>query len=294
MASLKDLRDKIKGVGTTRQITSAMKLMATARVGGAIRAVKETQGYIERLIGIISQVAYKARQSEIRSGLYVEGEIKKVCNIVVGGERGLCGSFNYDLHDLAYKEIKKTHISEQTVIVIGKRPVQYLKVRGIPVHQHFDDLPMYDVDRLSVKLLALSREIFKDYKKHKYDMVNIIYTSFNSAASMKPVAKQIFPIVPHHALEPTLRGKSTLDYLYDFEPEPLAMLHHLQPRYIYFSLLTSALESYAAEQVSRMNAMTSANDRAEEMMEELNTTLNRIRQSAITQEIIEVISGSVC
>ena len=295
MASLRDIRQKIKSVTTTQQITNAMRMMSTAKLSRAVEAVNKAKPYITKLLSLARHI--KTVIPDLKHPAFEKRELKKTSAIIIGGERGLCGGFNQELHNYVQKRIKKLDISKQKFYVIGQKPIKFLQFLNIPIEKEF---PTLNINELKPKLIELSKELYEEFKAKKTDRVNIIYTSYTSSVNRPIVNFQMLPLPEKSDLfaetekEPSEEEKkshiSSQDF--DFFPSPIEIFDSILPRYMYNSLLKAVLESVAAEQCSRMIAMTSATDRANEKLESLRLELNRSRQAQITQEINEVVAGS--
>ena len=295
MASLRDIRQKIKSVTTTQQITNAMRMMSTAKLSRAVEAVNKAKPYINKLLSLARHI--KTVVPNLKHPAFEKREINKTSTIIIGGERGLCGGFNQELHNYVQKRIKKLDISKQKFYVIGQKPIRFLQSLNIPIEKEFETL---NINELKPKLIELSNELFEEFKAQKTDRVNIISTSYTSSVNRPIVTIQLLPLPENSdlfsetekAADTEEKGQSITSQDFDFFPSPKEIFDNILPRYMYNSLLKAVLESVAAEQCSRMIAMTSATDRANEKLESLRLELNRSRQAQITQEINEVVAGS--
>ncbi|NCB38259.1 MAG: ATP synthase F1 subunit gamma [Erysipelotrichia bacterium] len=284
MASLRDIRQKVKGVATTQQITGAMKMMSTARLGKAMEAINLTQAYISKLTQMVQNI--KRALPDYQHHCLTAREVKKNCLIIIGGERGLCGGFNHELNRFALKTVREYNPATTKIIVIGRKAVRYLEHKEVHIDSAFPDLNLKSID---TELFDVSEQIFALYKNQEVDEINIVYTSFASPVKKYLTMTRLLP-VDTSSLLPEKKGKN--QPCFDFNPSPDALFDELMPRYLRNLLYRAILESSAAEQSARMTAMTSATDRAEEIIEDLKLDLNRGRQALITREISEVIAGS--
>ena len=295
MASLRDIRQKIKSVTTTQQITNAMRMMSTAKLSRAVESVNKAKPYINKLLSLARHI--KTVIPDLKHPAFEKREINKTSTIIIGGERGLCGGFNQELHNYIQKKIKKLDISKQEFYVIGQKPIRFLQFLNIPIEKEYETL---NINELKPELIELSKNLFEEFKAKKTDRVSIIYTSYTSSVNRPIVSFQLLPLPENGELfseaekEPEDEEKSIKinSQDFDFFPSPEEIFDSLLPRYMYNSLLKAVLESVAAEQCCRMIAMTSATDRANEKLESLRLELNRSRQAQITQEINEVVAGS--
>ena len=294
MASLRDIRQKIKSVKTIHQITNAMRMMSTAKLSRAIESVNRTKPYVNKLLSLARNI--KLMIPDFRHPALEEREVNKSTTIIIGGERGLCGGFNQELNTFALKEVKKADLEKQELYVIGQKAIRFFQFSNIPIAKEFETM---NVKELETELFALSKELYNQYKVNKTDKVNLIYTSYISSINHPVLCNQLLPIPKNSdLLEKTADNsdecseESILNATYDFYRSPEEIFDQILPRYMFNSLLQALIESIAAEQSSRMMAMTSATDRANEKLDSLRLELNRSRQAQITQELNEVIAGS--
>lgn len=293
MPSLRDIRQKIKSVTATQQITNAMKMMSTARLSRAVEAVNQTKPYITKLLSLAQRA--KANIGNFNHPALASSQANKTITVIIGGERGLCGSFNQDLHRFAYEQINKTAYQKQKIYVIGKKPIRFFQLTKVPIAKTFQSLNMKD---LEPELFSLAQELYQLFITKETDSISIIYTSYISSANHPIVCHRLLPLASDSALESNSRNSDRANQMisptqkWDFYPSPEIIFEKILSRYMYNSLFKAVLESVAAEQCARMTAMTSATDRANEKLEDLRLEHNRSRQAQITQELIEVISGS--
>lgn len=284
MASLRDIRSKIKGVATTQQITSAMKMMSTARLGRAIEAINLTRSYITHIEQIVQNI--KRELPGFQHSCLTGREVKTSCLVIIGGERGLCGGFNHELHRFALRSIREQTAPFTKIIAVGRKVARYFAQKEIPLHASFPDL---SVKTLDTDLFQVAEQLYELYQSGQVDEISIIYTCFVSAVKKHPVQTRLLPV---DAGSPVLTATRTIRQPFDFYPSPAVIFEQIMPRYLRNLLHRAIVESSAAEQSARMTAMTSATDRAEEIIDDLKLDLNRSRQALITREIAEVIAGS--
>ena len=294
MASLRDIRQKIKSVKTIYQITNAMRMMSTAKLSRAIESVNKTKPYVNKLLALARSI--KSKTKNFHHPALEPRELKNSSVIVIGGERGLCGGFNQELNSFALDKIRKDSFINQQIYVIGQKAIRSFEYLNIPIAMEF---PTLNLKELESKLFTLSKDIYNQFKENKTDKVSLIYTSFISSINHPILCNQLLPITKDSELfEKTLddtekiTDESVLNFDYDFYPSPEDIFDQILPRYMYNSLLKAVIESIASEQSARMMAMTSATDRATEKLDSLQLELNRSRQAQITQELNEVIAGS--
>lgn len=282
MGSLRDIRLKIKGVSSTRQITNAMKMMSTARLFKARETLIQNQVYNQSISNLLSDIKESLEDEE--HPCFKKSDSNCTCFIVIGGERGLCGGFNQDLHKAA-TEILDQYPANKRIIAMGDKVINHLIKTGFTLDSTITD---FNLNTINKQISPLCDEIFKDFLNDEIDEIIVIYSSFISMAKKEVVKKVILPIQPTGLATNNPKGK----FEYEYAPTPEIIFDHLLTRYLESMIFISVLESQAAEHSARMAAMTSATDRAGEIVDELNIQLNRSRQAQITQEINEVISGA--
>ncbi|GAB1353678.1 ATP synthase F1 subunit gamma [Erysipelotrichia bacterium] len=249
MASLRDIREKIRGVATTQQITGAMKMMSTARLGRAIEAINLTKAYISRLEHIVQSV--KRELPDFKHPCLSEREVKNACIVVIGGERGLCGGFNHELHRFAMQAINEHPATGRKLAVIGRKPVRFFEQKGIPLFAAWPDIGIKSVE---TDLFPVSARLFELFISGQVDEISVIYTSFIPATRKQPVISRLLP-VDTGSMGPRAENQAT--HTFDFLPSPALLFDQLMPRYLRNLLHRAIVESSAAEQSARMTAMTS-------------------------------------
>jgi F-type H+-transporting ATPase subunit gamma len=228
----------------------------------------------------------KSELPDFQHPCMVARPVKTSCIVVIGGERGLCGGFNHDLNKFAQSIVEEHADHEKKIVVIGRKAIRYFEQKDIELYLTFPDLTVKTLDS---ELFNASHKLFELYQTKTVDEINLVYTSFVSAVSRYLTSIRLLPIdVSTMPAKPP--SKALLPF--DFYPSPEEILSQLMPRYLRNLIYRAIIESSAAEQSARMAAMTSATDRAEEIIDELKLDLNRSRQALITREIAEVIAGS--
>ena len=261
-----------------------MKMMSTARLGRAIEAINLTQTYITKFEHMVQNL--KSELPDFQHPCMVARPVKSSCIVVIGGERGLCGGFNHDLNRFARSVIEENTAPDKKIVAIGRKAIRFFEQKGIELYATFPDLTVKTIDS---ELFNASRKLFELYHSEEVDEINLVYTSFASAVSKYLTSMRLLPI-DISTMPPKPKTKALLPF--DFYPSPEEIFSQLMPRYLRNLLYRAIIESSAAEQSARMAAMTSATDRAQEIIDELKLDLNRSRQALITREIAEVISGS--
>jgi F-type H+-transporting ATPase subunit gamma len=285
MANLKEIRSRILSVNSTKQITSAMKMVSASKLKRAQRKIEQMRPYSEKLSKIIQNVSSNAGETE--SQYAGETESKKVLIVPISSNRGLCGAFNANVVKKAQVLIFDTYRdSEVSVYPIGKKASDSFRgkyKRKVDVlspnpQEVYDDLSF---DNVSV----VAESIMKAYSEGNFDKVVIIYNSFKNAAVQIVKEEQFLPIEMN-----VEEGESTIDYI--FEPAEAEILEDIIPNALKVQLFKAILDSNAAEHGARMTAMHKATDNAEELLKDLKLTYNKLRQASITNEILEIVSGA--
>jgi F-type H+-transporting ATPase subunit gamma len=283
MPSLIDIRRRIRSVKNTQQITKAMKMVSAAKLRRAQERALASRPYAEMMRRVLSNVAAAAAGNEAAAQLPLlqVREEKRIQLIVVSSDRGLAGAFNANLFRHAQRFIDEHGSTELTVEVIGRKARDYFRRRSFRITgEHLDiiDRPTIEQGR------EIAGKLMETYSKAEVDAVYIAVNEFKSVMAPDIVLRKILPVeVPEGEGEP-------IDYIYEQPPE--ALLSALLPRYIEMSIYRAMLESNSAEHAARMTAMDTASSNAGDVIQDLTLNLNRVRQAAITREIIEIVSGA--
>lgn len=297
MPSLKDLKNRIVSVTSTRKITSAMKMVAASKLRRAEDQAKAARPYAERMALMLGTLAGRMEIDEKTPKLITgTGKEEKVLLLVVTSDRGLCGFFNGSIVREARNLIKKLESEGKTVklICVGRKGRDALRRDHAQKILHtVEDMPkkLDDVDMVN----ALTVKILSMYEAEEFDVARILFNRFKSAISQEVTLRQIVPVeMPRaEAAQADASAAATAKALYElFEPERDAILARLLPRNLAVQIYGSFLESSAGEQGARMTAMDNATRNAGEMIDKLTLNYNRSRQAFITKELIEIISGA--
>ena len=281
MPNLKEIRNRISSVTSTMKITSAIKMVSAAKLKKAQDAITAMKPYSEKLNELMASFSDVISSSSI-SYLASERPVKKVLIVAIASNRGFCGAFNSNIIKQAKTIMSDQRFSSASFefIVIGKKVNDILsKTETISQNSSdiFDDLS-YDSSSLIVD------KIIQDFADEKYDHVEMIYNSFKNAANQIIKSEQFLPIV-NNSSEETLQ-----DYI--FEPSMESIVSVLVPKSLKIQLFKALRDSFASEHGARMTAMHKATDNATELKDELVLTYNKARQAAITNEILEIVSGA--
>ena len=295
MSSLKDLRNRINGVISTKKITAAMKLVAGARLKRAHIAATASRPYVAKLEEIINNITSSVQNIEIFPKIVKGSESNKIHLIVlITSDRGLCGSFNTAIARLAKKRINELLNSNKIVkiLCIGKKGYNQLKREYKDLIINTIVLP-YKSNEVDYEFAQkVSHRILMMYENDKFDSASIIFSLFRSPLKQEPQLKQIIPVLNNDENTTKNSVESIDKEIYEYEPEEEYILKNLIPHNISIQIYMGLLENAAGEEGARMIAMDNATRNAEELIDVLRLNYNRSRQAQITRELIEVISGS--
>ncbi len=290
MPNLKDLKNRIASVKSTRKITKAMQMVAAAKLRRAQDAAEMARPYAERFNAVMASLAASVGDSDSAPKLLAgTGKDDVHLLVVMTSERGLCGGFNTNIVKLAKQRIEKLKAEGKTikVLTVGKKGREQLK-------REYSDLSVGHIDLSDVKKLGygdaqnIARDVLGRFDAGEFDVATIFYAKFNSVISQDPTAQQIIPA----AYDDDAQEGEEASTLYDYEPDEESILADLLPRGVAIQIFTALLENGASEQGARMSAMDNATRNAGEMIDKLTIEYNRSRQAVITNELIEIISGA--
>ena len=283
MPSLIDLRRRIRAVKSTQQITKAMKMIAASRLKRAQERVVAARPYAQRMQAVLNSLA--ARVDPDSHPLLRSGGAGRPMLIVVTADRGLCGSFNSNVIKAAGQFIQNEARDGNVVLgLIGRKGRDFFRRRGFEVRSEHVAI----FQRLAFSHAAeIANSAIEDFVTGQASSVHLVYNEFKSVMSQRIVVEQLLPIP---RLEPGQQAGPTADYLY--EPGPEEIFRDLLPRYVQAQVYRALLESNAAFFAAQMTAMDAATRNSAEMLENLTLYMNKVRQAAITREIIEVVSGA--
>jgi F-type H+-transporting ATPase subunit gamma len=292
MANLKDIRTRIATVKSTQQVTSAMKMVSAAKLRKAQDAIIQMRPYADKLNEILTNVCTNL-DSDVENK-YAERKIKdRILIIAITSNRGLCGGFNSNVIRKT-AELLSGKFSDQSkkgkvdIIAIGKKAVDGLKSKGIKITGSY--LELYDnLSFITVSDIAAS--IMESYAQGSYDHVELVYNQFKNAAVQNLVNEQFLPVkIKDNKEVKSVKGK--LQSTYIFEPGVAEIVATIIPLSLKIQFFKAILESVASEHGARMTAMHKATDNAFELIRELKLNYNKARQAAITNEILEIVSGA--
>jgi len=289
MASLIDIRRRLRSVKSTQQITKAMKMVAAAKLRRAQDRVIGARPYAKLLSDVLAPVT--AQAGELKHPLLAVRPEKKVIVMVVAGDRGLCGAFNTNVHRAtAHLIASHPDWTEVRLLPVGKKAVEYWKRRKYPFTEKTYPAILGDLKYAHAREIATF--LAEEFLAERVDAVYIVVNEFRSILSQVVHVEKLLPLSPEgdDAKAEKKPSGPPVDYLY--EPDASSILAWLLPRYLEFTVYRALAESAAAEMGARMTAMDSASKNAGEIIDKLTLTYNRARQARITKELIEIVSGA--
>ena len=280
MASLQDIRQRIKSVKSTKQITSAMNMVATSRLRHAKEAASANRPYAEKVMEVVKEIAANAGTDFSHPLLETHKDGRKLI-LLVTADKGLAGAYSSN----ACKAVEAIVESKDDtdLVVVGRKGVAHFKNRGYKVVQSFigiSERPSFEHAR------NIAEDIVERFKSGEYREVQMVYTKFISAISCEPQKVQLLPF------QSEAGGETGVHAEYIYEPDAATVLGFMLPQYLYTTVYAALLQSAASELSSRMNAMSNATDNAEELMSKLDLYYNKVRQAGITNEITEIVGGA--
>lgn len=279
MANLKEIRARITSVGSTMQITSAMKMVSAAKLKRAQDAIIQMRPYANKLSELLVNLSSTLDTSE--GGVYAQArEVKSILIVAVTSNRGLCGAFNNNVIKGA-KAIAEDY-EHAAFLTIGKKATEHFTKNGYEVIASHDNL----YNNLSfTNSSVIAHDLMNYFVEGTYDKVVVVYNQFKNAATQNLITEAYLPV------ETQAEDKATIsDYI--FEPEKEEIVAELIPKSLKLQLFKAVLDSHASEHGARMTAMHKATDNAGELKRELTLTYNKARQAAITGEILEIVGGA--
>ncbi|KRO70758.1 MAG: ATP F0F1 synthase subunit gamma [Cryomorphaceae bacterium BACL11 MAG-121128-bin16] len=282
MANLKEIRSRIKSVGSTMQITSAMKMVSAAKLKRAQDAIVKMRPYANKLTELLENLSASLDSSD--GGVYAQNRpIKKVLLVTITSNRGLCGGFNAYIIKKAKSLINEEYSNVNiNILSIGKKSSEHFDKNGFNVVSKHDAL---FGDLTFDNVAKVAEAIMEQFVAGDYDKVILVYNQFKNAATQLIMAENFLPVQ-----STKIEGATSGDYI--FEPAKQEIVEQLIPKSLKTQLFKAILDSHAAEHGARMTAMHKATDNASELRKELTLTYNKARQAAITAEILEIVGGA--
>lgn len=288
MANLKEIRTRITSVKTTRQVTSAMKMVSAAKLKKAQDAILQIRPYAGKLAELLSQISLSLENAD--NSVYTDSRLpEKILIVLISSNRGLCGGFNAYIAKTAISVAKKNYSKQLKTgnvdfMVIGKQGGKILRSYGFkPVSEHNEVFEQLTFDTVS----GLASMIMRNFVNGDYDRVELVYNKFLNAASQEQVCEQFLPV-----MTPSQPKQKQTNHNYIYEPSLEYIIEELIPRSLKIQFYKALLDSHAAEHGARMTAMHKATDNATDLINELTLNFNKARQAAITNAILEVTNGA--
>ena len=289
MANLKAIRIRIASVKSTRQITSAMKMVSAAKLRKAQDKIVRLRPFANKLHDILDNLSQSLADSEIENIYGRNTASEKILIVAITSNRGLCGAFNANvireakrvIADNYFEQYKKGNVR---FLAIGKKGFDYIRKQKLGLAGEFNEL-LNDVtfERAS----AVAEKVMKSFVDGEYDKVEIIYNRFKNAAVQQLTNEVFLPVSPA-----TGKGKTCMPADYIYEPDTESIVKELIPKWLKIQFYRAVLDSFVSENGARMTAMHKATDNATTMIRELTLQYNKARQAAITNQILEVVSGA--
>lgn len=284
---LKEVRNRIKAVQSTQQITKAMKMVSAAKLRRAHDAIIQMRPYTKKLQEMLSNIVSNS-EAEVGMALAVERLVEKVLMIVVTSDRGLCGAYNANLIKLAKITIAEKY-SEQlkkgnvTIWNIGKKGYEHFAKNNFNAVDTYKDVFL----KLTFETVQQAAQAaMKAFEEKQFDVIELVYSEFKNAATQRFTVERFLPIPKVKKME----GTAKVDFIY--EPDREELIGELIPKILNTQLFKAVLDANASEHGARMTAMDKASENANEMLRELKISYNRARQAAITTELTEIVSGA--
>ncbi len=286
--ALKEVRNRIKSVQSTQQITKAMKMVSAAKLRRAQDAITQMRPYAKKLQEVLSNIVSN-NDGDVNLALATERNVEKVMVIIVTSDRGLCGGYNSNLIKLARQVIQNKYSSQHAkgnvkVLPIGKKGFEHFTKSGGfgVVDQYWDIFTGLSFDRVQ----TAAKYAMEAFAKKEIDAVELVYSEFKNAATQRFVAEQFLPVQKINKQT----GEKKADFI--FEPGKDVLIRELMPKILNTQLFKAVLDANASEHGARMTAMDKASDNANELLKSLKISYNRARQAAITTELTEIVSGA--
>ncbi len=285
--ALKEVRNRIKSVQSTQQITKAMKMVSAAKLRRAQDAITQMRPYAQKLQEMLSNIVSSA-ESDIKMALAADRPIEKVLILLVTSDRGLCGGYNSNLIKLAKQVIQQKYPAQMAagnvqILPIGKKGYEHFLKNGYKVIDNYWQI----FTGLSFDKVQDAAQYAMDaFANKEVDAVDLVYSEFKNAATQRYIAEQFLPVKKVVATE----SRKKTDFI--FEPNKEVLIEELMPKILNTQLYKAVLDGNASEHGARMTAMDKASENANELLKSLKISYNRARQAAITTELSEIVSGA--
>lgn len=281
-AKLRQTRRRIRSVQSTKKITKAMELIASSRIIRAERRVKEARPFSDKISQVIRDLA--ATSERLEHPLLTGYEDAPTGLVVVSADRGLAGAYNANVLRLAERARREVGADRVVTYAVGRKAISAFRFRRVPMAGQwfgFSEAPAYDDAR------RIGEKVIEDFMAGTIGSARLIFTEFASMFAQRAVSLEILPVKAEE-----LEGGREFPPVYEFEPEPSAILEHLLPMYVEMKIFHALLESAASEHAARRRAMSSATENADDIIRYLTRIANQARQAEITMEIADIVGGA--
>lgn len=278
--STKEIKNRIRSMESTKQITKAMEMVAASKLRRAQAQISNSRPYFQIFYSTIQDILRANR--DFQSPYLKERPVNKRLYIVIAGDRGLAGGYNSNILKMAYEEMMQ---GEAVVLPIGKKAVDFFRSRKVPaLTEQYAEAADVDIG----DCFSISKQLSRAYLSGEFDEIRVAYTTFVSVLSQEPTTMRLLPLSrPENSSEESVSRNRMI-----YEQDSEAVFASIVPEYLGGILYGALCESRASEQAARRSAMDSATQNAEDMIADLSLKFNRARQAAITQEITEIVAGS--
>jgi len=284
MATIREIRRRIRSVTSTAKITRAMEMVAASKMRRAQLSALAARPYAEKMRQMLSdlQESIQSQRQEAPHPLMEERESERVAIVLISTDRGLCGGLNANLNRFTAAFVLEHENLEVKTVAVGRKARDFIARSGLPAIAEFTNLPDYP----SVEdARPLARVVMDEYVSRNVDRVYLVFPLFINTMAQRPEMRQLLPIqIPPR--------ESTFSLQYIYEPSPAEVFDDLLPRYVQRQVYEAILEKSASEQSARMVAMRSATEAANEMVDDLTLTYNKVRQETITKELLDIAGGA--
>ena len=287
---LKEVRNRIKSVQSTQQITKAMKMVSAAKLRRAQDAIIQMRPYANKLQDMLSNIVSNAEGGDSGLDLATERTVENVLVIVITSDRGLCGGYNANISKLAKSTIEEVYAGQLkkgkvTLWGIGKKGTEFFQRRGFNISVDYRDT-LHQITFSNIQKVAEAAA--KAYINKEFDVIELVYSQFKNAATQRFTVERFLPIPK--VVVPA--GKKVVKADFIFEPAKDKLIAELMPKILNTQLFKAILDANASEHGARMTAMDKASENAEDLIKSLKISYNRARQAAITTELTEIVSGA--
>jgi F-type H+-transporting ATPase subunit gamma len=284
MATIREIRRRIRSVTNTAKITRAMEMVAASKMRRAQLSALAARPYAEKMRQLLSdlQESVRSQRQEAPHPLMEEREPERVAIVVISTDRGLCGGLNANINRFTASFVLEHENVEVKTVAVGRKARDFLARTGLPMIAEFTNLPDYPS---AEDARPLARVLMEEYVARSVDRVYLVFPLFINTMAQRPEMRQLLPIqIPPR--------ETTFSLQYIYEPSPAEVFDDLLPRYVQRQVYEAILEKSASEQSARMVAMRSATDAANEMVDDLTLTYNKARQETITKELLDIAGGA--